>query len=404
MEGYSNPLRFDRNCQGGGLLIYIKNDIIFRELKSFNFDDDIECICFEINLRGKKWALFSIYRPPSQSQEHFFKNLGKAVDHFSEKYENFLMFGDFNTIETDQQIHDFMNNYSLKNLVKEPTCYKGENPRCIDLILTNRYRCFQNTNTIETGLSDFHKMVITVLKTKYQKAGPTVINYRDYNNFSENNFKQDLRDALGGIRSSAQNYDFFQNCFDKVLDKHAPIKKKYARGNDSPFMNRALRKAIMLRSRLKNKYNKNRTVANWEAFRKQRNLCVTLFRTEKRNFYNNLDISHITDNRKFWNTVKPFISNKNKSKTKITLIEDERVITKDEEVAEILNNYFVTVTDSLGINENNEAITSTTDITDPIDQVVLKYSSHPSIIKIRSFVQQDTCFNFDTISKEEMEK
>ncbi len=125
---------------------------------------------------------------------------------------------------------------------------------------------------------------------------------------------------MGSIRSSAQNYDFFQNCFDKVLDKHAPIKRKYARGNDSPFMNRALRKAIMLRSRLKNKYNKNRTVANWEAFRKQRNLCVTLFRTEKRNFYNNLDISHITDNRKFWNTVKPFISNKNKSKTKITLI------------------------------------------------------------------------------------
>ena len=173
MEGYSNPLRFDRNCQGGGLLIYIKNDIIFRELKSFNFDDDIECICFEINLRGKKWALFSIYRPPSQSQEHFFKNLGKAVDHFSEKYENFLMFGDFNTIETDQQIHDFMNNYSLKNLVKEPTCYKGENPRCIDLILTNRYRCFQNTNTIETGLSDFHKWYLT--STKYQEAGPTVV-------------------------------------------------------------------------------------------------------------------------------------------------------------------------------------------------------------------------------------
>ncbi len=89
----------------------------------------------------------------------------------------------------------------------------GENPRCIDLTLTNRYRCFQNTNTVETGLSDFHNMVVTVLKTKYQKAGPTVINYRDIKNFSGNSFKQDLRDELGSIRSFAQNYDFFPKLF-----------------------------------------------------------------------------------------------------------------------------------------------------------------------------------------------
>ena len=127
----------------------------------------------------------------------------------------------------------------------------------------------------------------------------------------------------------------------------------------------------MLRTRLKNKYNKSRTVQNWEAFRKQRNSCVKLFRTEKRNFYKNLDISQITDNKKFWNTVKPFISNKNKAKAKITLIEDERIISKDEEVAETLNDYFVTVTDSLGLTENCEIITSTEGITDPIDQALI---------------------------------
>ena len=104
------------------------------------------------------------------------------------------------------------------------------------------------------------------------------------------------------------------------------------------------------------------------SFLKQRNLCIKLFRTEKRNFYKNLDISQITDNKMFWNTVKPFISNRNKAKTKITLIEDERIISKDEEVAETLNEYFVTVTDSLGCTENVEIITSTEGVTDPIDQ------------------------------------
>ena len=45
---------------------------------------------FEINLRKKKWALFSVYRPPTQSQDNLFENLGRALDHYSENYENFM--------------------------------------------------------------------------------------------------------------------------------------------------------------------------------------------------------------------------------------------------------------------------------------------------------------------------
>ena len=187
-------------------------------------------------------------------------------------------------METDQQIRTFINTYDLKNLVKEPTCFKADNPRCIDLILTNRYRSFQHTTTFETGLSDFHKMIVTVLKTAYTKSGPTVTNYRDYKKFSEQAFKRELKEELDSIKTTDLDYGAFQNCFEKVLDKHAPMKKKYARANDGPFMNRVLRKATMLRSRLKNRYNKSSTAENWEAFRRQRNLCVKLFRNEKKIF------------------------------------------------------------------------------------------------------------------------
>ena len=85
------------------------------------------------------------------------------------------------------------------------------------------------------------------------------------------------------------------------------------------------------------------------------------------------------------------------------MIEDERIISKDEEVAETLNNYFVTVTDSLGLTENSEIITSTEGVTDPIDQALIKYSNHPSIRKFRSFVQHDGLFHFNNVSIEEME-
>ena len=72
----------------------------------------------------------------------------------------------------------FFETYSLRILIKEPTCYK--NPAycsCTDLILTNSLRNFQNSNVVETGLSVFHRMIFTVLKTTFQKFSMKIRNY-----------------------------------------------------------------------------------------------------------------------------------------------------------------------------------------------------------------------------------
>ena len=221
-------------------------------------------------------------------------------------------------------------------------------------------------------------MVVTVLKTTFPKQGSTVINYRNYKKYNENVFKIDLQQELQRIDPSDLNNSSFETAVDRVLDKHAPIKEKYFRANDKPFMTRALRKASMLRSRIRNKYNEDRTAENWKNFRKQRNSCVKLFRIEKRNYYNNLDISLVTDNRKFWKTVKPFFSDKSQSQNKIVLTEGERIISNDVEVAEKMNEFFVTVTDSLGINENFNDENATDGITDPVQMAVKRFSNRPS--------------------------
>ena len=123
------------------------------------------------------------------------------------------------------------------------------------------------------------------------------------------------------------------------------MKKRYIRASDSPFMNRTLRKAFMLRTTLKNRYNKNRTADNWDAFRRQLDFCVKLSRKVKREFYNQLDISELTDNKKFWKTIKPFISDKSSSKSRLILIEEGKIMSNESEVAETFNNFFVTITD-----------------------------------------------------------
>ena len=124
--------------------------------------------------------------------------------------------------------------------------------------------------------------------------------------------------------------------------------------NHAPFITRALRKAIVLRSRLRNRHNKSRTAENWNSFRKQRNRCVKFFRQAKKDYYSKLDINLVTDNRKFWKTVKPALSDKCQSNNKIVLVKDDEIISDDIEIAEIFNRFFVTVTESLGIKENND--------------------------------------------------
>ena len=176
------------------------------------------------------------------------------------------------------------------------------------------------------------------------------------------------------------------------------------RANDKPFMTRALRKAVMLRSRLRNRYNKNQTIENWNEFRKHRNSCVKLFRREKRNYYNNLDISLVTDNKKFWKTVKPLFSDKLQSKNKIVLIEDETIISNDDKVAETMNEFFVSVTDSLGIKENSGYENATEGITDPIDEAVHKFSNHLSILKIKNHYQNAGSFHFQKVTPDALDK
>ena len=72
---------------------------------------------------------------------------------------------DFNVEVENRDMEEFCKNYNLKSLIRVPICYKNpKNPSCVDLMLTNSQRNFQSSCAIETGLSDFRRMTVTVMK------------------------------------------------------------------------------------------------------------------------------------------------------------------------------------------------------------------------------------------------
>ena len=129
-----------------------------------------------MRISNKKWLFFGIYNPQKSQISSFLSALSENLCHYLPLYDNVLLIGDFNSEISEKEMEEFCSLYDLKSLIRTPTCFKSDtNPSCIDLILTNRLNCFQNSSTIETGLSDFHHLIVTVLKTKFKKKPPCKI-------------------------------------------------------------------------------------------------------------------------------------------------------------------------------------------------------------------------------------
>ena len=150
----------------------------------------------------------------------------------------------------------------------------------LDLILTNRPNCFQKTFVTETGLSDCHKLVTTIFRSTFQKLPPKTIKYRSYKLFNKQNFIHELDQKLiqGDIYKTDDSYSKLTEVISEVLDKHAPLKTKTVRGNQAPFMNKDLSKAIMTKSRIKNRYLKWPSRENFLAYKKIKNKCNNLLK------------------------------------------------------------------------------------------------------------------------------
>ena len=113
----------------------------------------------------------------------------------------------------------------------------------------------------ETGISHHHKLVSTTLKSGSYKRTPKIKSYRSYKKFELENLNRILKDKQENLTNHF--YAEFEKVFLKELNKHAPQKKKILRQDNNAFMTKELRKEMMLRSNLNNKFNKERNNINW---------------------------------------------------------------------------------------------------------------------------------------------
>ena len=145
--------RQDRNCFGGGLCIYVKENIALKRL-DLHLDKETKAIYLEINIRLRKWLIVGLYKPPSRNNSLFLEKMSKSLSLYLDSYENMTLLGDFNMTPEDQHLQHFTDTFSLEHLINEPTCFK-RSPSCVNLIMTNRKSYFNNTCVTVTGILIF---------------------------------------------------------------------------------------------------------------------------------------------------------------------------------------------------------------------------------------------------------
>ena len=141
----------------------------------------------------------------------------------------------------------------------------------MDLIQTNCPRSFQNSCPIETGLSDFHELLVTDMMTTCKKI---TVNYRSYKYYNYEIFREELQQLEANENNNDESFKNFTSSCNAVLNKHL----QYVRGNQSPSMKKTLSETIMQRFKLRNLFLKMRTEQNRNNYFKQRNFCVALLR------------------------------------------------------------------------------------------------------------------------------
>ena len=158
IDGFSKPIRLDRNRNGGGILIFVRNDFPSKLLTKHHFPDDIEGLFIELNFRKTKCLFLGMYHPPSQNDQYYFDCRDKALDIYN-NYDKVILTGGFNSEEVETVFETFLYQHDLKSLAEGGSCFKNpERTNSINLFLTNKPLSFHHTLSVFTGLSDFHKM------------------------------------------------------------------------------------------------------------------------------------------------------------------------------------------------------------------------------------------------------
>ena len=413
LNGFHPPLLqkpVRESSKGGGLAIYANKSSFeedsLRELTSLSDSTVIEngeFLLAEISTgpKHKNIIIGNFYRSPSAKPDSFCAKLNNVVHDLLHKHskKRIILTGDANIdlLKHDNypQAATLINNLSQNgfiSVIARPTHISDKYATLIDHIYTNNVECFLSSGIITNPISDHlgtyirlaHKPMLTQTSDSY--------NYTDMSPEILDAFGQTLHDADWTHALSSENPDpdgmftAFHDVFDKHHSTHFPITKKKLndrKDGGKPWMQPWLKEACDRKNKLYDDYVKKPSPKNKTLYHKMKKLVDKYVYKNKKRYYSGQIEQYNMDSRKQWKIINQVISNR-KSGIKIKkLVNADKVITDNTQIAETFNTYFVSIAEKL----KNQI--------DPPNHISCKIPTVPNSI----FIEPCTPFEINDIIK-----
>ena len=247
-------------------------------------------------------------------------------------------------------------------------------------------------------------MIYTTLKLKAPRLPPKTITYRDYKHFREDAYSVDVSKIPTAVcqifDDPSDNYWALQSLLTDVINEHAPLKTTKVKAREVPFVNKRLKRAVREKTRMYNQYRKRPTPANWELYRLQRNLTVTIRREAIKAYFND-KCAEGANNTDFWPTTKPFLTNKGAGGQSTIMVRvNDKIITDPAHVSQHMNDFYVNIASKIGgiidVNQTSECNI------DFVTKCVNHFSDHQSVTGITN-TMKTAYFSFRHTTPTEVE-
>ena len=350
-EGFTEPKK------GGGVAIYIKNNVNFSDTTYSHFNTsniNIESQWVLVTLPNSEPILVgNVYRPPQGSVDAFIQALDNIFNEIdATKFEIYII-GDINIDMSDKQNEsqrkfvNFFKPLGLCQIIKSPTRFSTTKNSILDVCVTNS-DFIKKSGVCDVNLSDHQMILITRKKTKFPKKKCTFTG-RSYRKYNKNEFQNDIINADWTEYNNESTVEGKWNQFIQIIrnkiDSTCPVKEFKIKQQKEPWITGPLIELIKDKDYALKMAKKHNDPQLWIKAKRLRNSCTNRLRKARADFIKENLENNVGNSKKFWKNIQDVLpSKKGKSPGNFDLFDsnDKRDI-PNEETANYINDYFVQI-------------------------------------------------------------
>lgn len=341
-NGYFNV----RNVHGGGVAMFLKDDIISEKVPEFTVSlPHIETLSVATKQKFSRAIYICIYRPPNGKFSEFYESLQDILSEIntSHKYKSIFVLGDLNIdmLKPAANTIDFINlmySYSLFPTINRPTRVSEETASLIDHIWTTEIHKNSKNFIIETDITD-HYPIVSQFAIFFPEQGKKLVKKRVIHDDKMQNFILTMQSTdwteILNCEYAQEAFDLFHAKFIHAFENQFPVRIISDRRKNaiSPYITTSLKKCITEKNRLKALFKKW-PITYGETYRKYRNKLVNILRAAKNQYYKDKLNEYMNDPKKQWSILNSLMG-RTQSKSDVIELNPPR-----ENSAEAFNSHF----------------------------------------------------------------